>query len=296
MIDRSDSPATTQTNTGSFNIPSRLVSWLYGQLVRIANAVKRIVSRGNMGQSESLPETRPIVERTPSQVRAERTFVPTSNPQVTTPSQEQELHNPANRPLLELNGSEVLCSIRKVKLILGSMKAILEKLRVENANGSSKGEKRAEDIKKIGAEKYFDDIVFFQWEGVLEADQWPDPKNMTVDEKINFLLSCNNKLIEKQAGFVLMVGTFIQDIGQNKLPSVHRLITGLAEKYPGDCTDRASKDDIKTVQRKVVDIQVLLDEGFNETVRQKIAVDAKLAGIFSGIMKDLQSLTQKLQI
>ena len=299
MIDRSDSPATTQTNTSCLNsIPSRLVSWLYDKLVSIAETVKRILSRGNMGQSESLPETRPLAERTSSQVKVQRNFVHTSNPQVTTPSQEQELHNSANRPLPELNGGEVLCLSKEVKLILNGMKMIFEKLKEVKSKEVSNGQVWAEKIKKFSRKKTFDDIEFFSWQGILNVGNCMvvDSKKMTVDEKINFLLHHNNKNMAVQTEFVRMFETFINDISRIKLPSVQNLVSHLTKKYPDSCIEQASERDIKLLQIKVAEIQVLLKEGFKKAVKEQIADDADLLQIFSDISKKLQNLIKTVQI
>ena len=299
MIDRSDSPATTQTNTSYLNsIPSRLASWLYGKLVSIAETVKRIFSRGNMGQSESLPETRPLAERTSSEVKAERTFLHTPDPQVTTLSQEQELLNSANRPLPELNGGEVLCLSKEVEQILNGMTIIFEKLKGVKLGEVNKGECRAKEIKKLSSKKPFDEVVFFNLQGMLNVgfSMVVDPESMTVDEKINFLLDFNNKNMAVQNEFVQMFDTFINDISRVKLPSVQKLVSRLTKKYPDSCIEQASEHDIKVLQIKVAEIQVLLKEGFKKAVKEQIAVDADLSLRFSDISKKLQNLIQTVQI
>ena len=299
MIDRSDSPATTQTNTSYLNsIPSRLASWLYGKLVSIAETVKRIFSRGNMGQSESLPETRPLAERTSSEVKAERTFLHTPDPQVTIPSQEQELLNSANRPLPELNGGEVLCLSKEVELILNNMTIIFEKLKGVKLKEVKNGEHWDKEIKKLSSKKPFDELEFFSLQGMVNVgfNMVVDPKSMTVEEKINFLFDHNNKNMAVQKEFVQMFGTFIKDISRVKLPSVREFVSRLTKNYPGSCIEQASEHDIKVLQTKVAEIQVLLKEGFKKAVKEQIAVDTDLSRIFSDISKKLQNLIQTVQI
>ena len=299
MIDRSDSPATTQTNTSYLNsIPSRLASWLYGKLVSIAETVKRIFSRGNMGQSESLPETRPLAERTSSEVKAERTFLHTPDPQVTIPSQEQELLNSANRPLPELNGGEVLCLSKEVELILNNMTIIFEKLKGVKLKEVKNGEHWDKEIEKLSSKKPFDELEFFSLQGMVNVgfNMVVDPKSMTVEEKINFLFDYNNKNMAVQKKFVQMFDTFIKDISRVKLPSVRKFVFRLTKNYPDSCIEQASEHDIKVLQTKVAEIQVLLKEGFKKAVKEQIAVDTDLSRIFSDISKKLQNLIQTVQI
>ena len=298
MIDGSDSPATTQTNTSCLNsIPSRLVCWLYGKLVSIAETVKRIFSRGNMGQSESLPETRSLAERTSSEVKAERTFLHTPDPQVTTPFQEVELDNAVNRPLPVLNGGEVVCLSRDVKPILDGMKEIFEELKRTNSTELSEAEKRAGELKKFIDGEQFDNSVLSDWESELYCmGKMNDPQYMSEDEKKKFLPICNDVQKLEYARCVARADTFIQGINGVTSPSVDELISSLTDKYSDSCTDRASEEDIKVLQEKVGDIQYLLDEGTKKLFEEQIAFDAKLKKTLSDIRGKLQVITQTLQM
>lgn len=298
MIDGSDSPVTTQTNTSCLNsIPSRLVSWLYSRLVSIAEAVKRVFSRGNMAQSESLPEARPLAERTSSEVKAEITFLHMPDPQVTAPSQEVEFDNEANRPLPVLNGGEVLCLSRKVEPILDGMKTIFEKLKQANSSEFSKGELRAEDIKQLCSKEHFDESIFMNLLGILKiADEKENLDNMPVVKKINYLLCCNAEQMRISAECFSRAITLIISINGITLPSVHERISSLAKKYSDTCTELASKEDIRELQEKVEDIQCLLDEGIKGLVWKQITLDADLQETLSDIREKLQNITQTLQM
>ena len=298
MIDRSDSPATTQTNTSCLNsIPSRLASWLYGKLVSIAETVKRIFSCGNMGQSENQPETRPLAERTSSEVKAERTFLHTPDPQVTTPSQEVELDNAANGPLPVLNGGEVVCLSRDVKPILDGMKEIFEELKRTTSTELSEAEKRAGELEKFINGEQFDNSVLSDWEFELYGMNKIDhPQNMSEEDKYFYLLTYNTCDKIKYAHCVAKADTFIQSINGITSPSVDELISSLTNKYSDSCTVRASEEDIKVLQDRVGDIQVILDEGTKGLIGERIALDAKLQETLSDIRGKLQTITQTLQM
>ena len=297
MIDRSNEPATTQTNTSCLNnIPSRLVSWLYGKLVSIAETVKRIFSRGNMGQSESLPETRPLAERTSSEVKAERTLLHTPDPQVTTPSQEVELDNAANRPLPVLNGGEVLCLSRDLKPILDNMKKIFEELKGINSKGLSEALKRADDIKRSVNGEVFDNAALFEWEAKLIVKHQIYDDGMSADDKIKVLEFYNDRQMKAYAICVARADTYINGINGAASPSVDELISSLTNKYSDSCTERASEEDIKMLQEKVEHIQVLLNEGVKGVVGKQIARDANLQEIFSDISEKLENIIQTLQM
>ena len=298
MIDRSDSPATTQTNTSCLNsIPSRLVRWLYGKLASIAETVKRIFSRGSMGQSESLPETRPLAERTSSEVKAERTFLHTPDPQVTTPSQEVELDNAANRPLPVLNGGEVICLSRDLKPILDGMKEIFEELKTTNSTELSEAEKRAGELEKCVKGEQFDDSVLSDWAFELFSMYKMDhTQEMSENNKNNFLRAYNDARMAEYAGCAARADTFIQNINGVTSPLVDELISSLTNKYSDSCTDRASEEDIKVLQDRVGNIQFILHEGTKGLIRQQIAFDAKLEETYSDIRGKLQTITQTLQM
>ena len=296
MIDGPDSPVTTQTNTSCLNnIPSRLVSWLYGKLVSIAEAVRRVFSRGNMGQSESRPEARPLAERTSSEVKAEITFH-TPDPQVTAPSQEAELDNEANRPLPVLNGSKALRLSMGLKPILDGIRTIFEELRRVNSSELSEGKKRADDIKRSANGEDFDNYALLKWKAILHASQQiPYPHDKPANEKINFLLDCNARQMEIHAKCIGRANLYITDINGTILPSVDELISSLTKKYPDSCIELASLEDIKVLQEKVLEIQTLV-KGVKGCLEIQIALDADLMGKFSDISKKLQNLTQILQM
>ena len=221
MIDRSDSPATTQTNTGCLNnIPSRLASWLYGKLVTISEAVKRIFSRGNIVRSESLPEMRPLAERTSSEVKAERTSLHTPDPQVTTPAQEVDPHKTASRPLPELNAGQVLCISRDVKTILGDMRTLFKTLRQAKLSEVSAGKKITEQLEKARRGELYDFILLCYWEWNLHADQKiVYPPDIQESEKINYLVDYNRKRTKMLAQIASHARIFINSV-EKILPSV----------------------------------------------------------------------------
>ena len=298
MIDGSDSPATTQTNTSCLNnIPSRLVGWIYGKLVSIAEAVKRLFSRGNMGQSDSLPETRPLAERTSSEVKAETTFLHIPDPQVTTPSQEVEHDNTANRPLPVLNGGEVLCLSRNVTPILNGMKKIFEELRRTNSSGLSEAEKRAVDLERFAKGEHFDQDALFDWEAKLHARYQIDyPHDMPENDQINVLRSYNVAQKKECASCLARAEQFINGINGITSPEVDKLISSLANKYSDSCTDRASEEDIKKLQEMVGNIKVLLDESDKGLVGKQIALDANLQNTLFDIRGKLENIIQTLQM
>ena len=296
MIDRSDLPATTQTNTSYLNsIPSRLASWLYGKLVTIAEAVKRIFSRGNMGRSESLPETRPLAERTSSEVKAEGTSLHTPDPQVKTPAQEVDPHKTANRPLPELNADQVLCISRDVKTILGDMKTIFKTLREEKLREASAGKKITEQLGKVRRGELYDFILLSYWEWNLHAGQEivypPDSQD---SEKINYLVDYNHKRVKRLRQIANHARIFINSV-EKILPSVDKLIASLTRKYPVSCTDLASREDIKALLTKVDNIRTLLEHGFTRPVINEIAFDKKLSVKSSEVREKLKNLIQALQ-
>lgn len=297
MIVRFDSPATTQTDTSCLNnIPSRLASWLYGNLVSIAEAVKQVFSRGSMGQSESLPETRPLTERTSSEVKAERTLLHRPDPQVTTPSQEVDLYKTASRPLPELNGGQVLCISRDVKTILGDMKTIFEILWEVELSKISEGEKKAEQLEKVRRGETYDFILLSYWEWNLDASQQiAYPLGIQESEKINYLVDYNHKQMKMLAQIVSHAENFINTVDKI-LPSVDILIASLTRKYPVSCTHLASEEDIKALLTKVENIQTLLRYGFTSPVINEIASDGKLLVKSYEIRKKLKNLIQALQI
>ena len=298
MIGRSDSSATTQTSTNCLNnIPSRLVSWLYAKMVRIAEAVKRIFSRGKMGQSESLPETRPLVERTSSEVKAETTFLHTPDPQETAPFQEVELDNVANRPLSALNGNQVLCLSRDVTAILDGMKTIFEELKEAELRKISEGEQRAECLEKAKRGEHFDVSILDYWESKLHATRQivypPDSQESVI---IDCLVDVNARQMEIMAKSVAMADSFIKDVNETILPSIHELISRLTKKYPVSCTDLASEEDLNALREKVVSILALIKSGVTRAVMNEIAFDDNLSAILSSVDNKLQYLIKTLKM
>ena len=296
MIDRSDLSATTQTNSSCpNNIPSRLASWLYGKLVTIAEAVKRIFSRGNMGRSESLPETRPLAERTSSELKAEGTSLHTPDPQVTTPAQKVDPHKTANRLLPELNAGQVLCISRDVKTILGDLNIIFKKLRQAKSDEVKTGERIIQQLEKVRRGELYDFILLSYWEWYLHAGQKimypPDSQD---SEKINYLVDYNHERMKRLCQIAKHAKVVMNSV-EIILPSVDKLIASLTKKYPVSCTDLASRGEIRALLAKVDKIRILLEYGFTTPVINEIAFDKDLSVKSSELRKKLKNLIQALQ-
>ena len=298
MIDRSDLPVTTQTHTSCLNnIPSRLVSWLYGKLVSIAEAVKRVFTRGNVGQSESLPEAKPLAERTSSEASAKITFLHVPDPQVTAPSQEVELDKAANRPLPELNGDQVLCLSRDAKTILDDMKTTIETLRKEKLSKIAEGKQIAEHLEKLRKGESSDLSPLSVWHyKLLASQQIVYPPDIQESKLIYRLIDCNQAQMETLAQFVANTETFINRVDKETLPSVDKLISSLAKKYPVSCTDLASEEDITKLQENADFIRELFELSFESVFRKEIGLNGVVSGKSFEISEKLHNLTQTLQI
>ena len=208
-----------------------------------------------------------------------------------------ELDNAANRPLPVLSGAEVLCLSRDVKPILDGMKEIFEELKRTTSTELSEAKKREGELKKFRNGKQFDNSVLSDWEfelyGMGKIDH---PQAMSEDDKKLFLTTYNACQITECAHCAAMADNFIQSINGFTSPSVDELISSLTNKYSDSCTVRASEEDIKVLQNKVGDIQVILDEGTKGLIGKKIALDAKIQETLSDIRGKLQNLIQTLQM
>ena len=292
MINSTNSFATTQPNSNCLNIPSRLIAWLFGKLVSIANAGKRIFS------GKSLPDVTPIAERMFSKAKAQGTFFNTSASRETTSSQKMELNSPANRPLPEIEGVELQRLSWEVRPILGGMKELLEVINNQNLHELKIGEIRGQSIDTLGTQDKFNDELFKDLAKQLKVSQDIIDKclEMHADEKIKWLDSINEEQSQISLACCKMAGQSLNDIDNYLFPLIHDFITNLSKKYPSHSSKLASEKDIREFQKGLINLDKVLNKLTEGPVGDQIARDANLQTMFSDIRNKLQNLAQSLQI
>ena len=292
MINSTNSFATAQSNSNCLNFPSRLAAWLYGKLVSIVNAGKRIFS------GKSQPDLTPIAKRMFSKAKAQGTFFNTPAPRATTSSQKMELFNPANSPLPEIEGVELRRLSWEVRPIVGGMKELLEVINNQNLHELKIGEIRGQSIDTLGTQDKFNDELFKDLAKQLKVSQNIIDKclEMHADEKIKWLNSINEEQSQISLTCCKIAGQTLADIDHYLFPLIHDFITTLSEKYPSYSSELASEKDIREFQKGLINLDKVLNKLTEGPVGDQIARDANLRTKFSDIRIKLQNLAQSLQI
>lgn len=292
MINNTNSSATTQSNSNCMNVPYRMLTWLFGKLVSIAKAGKRIFS------DESLPDLTPIAERVFSKAKAQETFFNTPAPRETTSSREMELYNPANSPLPMIEGVELQCLSWEVRRIVGDMKQLLEAIEAQNLHEVKTGAIRGNHIETLNAQDNFDDKRFKDLAEELKVS--PDIIDkcleMHADEKIKWLDSINEEQITISVACCNMAGNALKNINYDLIPLIERFITTLSENYPRYSGKLASETHIREFQKGLRNLDKVLNKLPKGPAGDQIARDANLQTMFSNIKNKLQNLAQSLQI
>lgn len=292
MINNTNSSATTQSNSNCLSIPYRLVAWLFGKLVSIAKAGKRIFS------GESQPDLTPIAERMFSKAKVQGTFFNTPTPRETTSSREMEFYNPANRPLPVIEGVELQRLSWKLWSIVGGMKQLLEVINNQNLEEFFKGGTRGQSIQNHVKEGKFNDMIFkkFAKELNISQDVIDECLKMKEHEKIKWLDSINDEQSQLSFTCSKIAGDSFEDINNYLLPIIQNFITILSEKYPAYNSKLASKNDIREFQKGLINLDKVLNKLTEGPVGDQIARNANLQTMFSDIRNNLQILAQSLQI
>ena len=292
MINSTNSFATTQSNSNCLNIPSRLVAWLFGKLVSIAKAGKRIFS------DESQPDLTPLAERMFSKAKAQGTFFNTPAPRETTSSREMELYNPANRPLPVIEGVELQRLSWGLWPIVGGMKQLLEVINNQNTEEFLKGGIRGQSIQNHVNEGKFNDEIFKKFAEELNVSQdiIDEYLKMEAHEKIKWLDSINEEQSQLSFTRSKIAGDSLEDIDDYLLPIIQNFITTLSEKYPAYNSELASENDIREFQKGLINLDKVLNKLTEGPVGDQIARDANLQTMFSDIRDKLQILAQSLHL
>ena len=292
MINSTNSFATAQSNSNCLNFPSRLVAWLYGKLVSIANAGKRIFS------GKSQPDLTPIAERMFSKAKAQGTFFNKPTPRETTSSRKMELFNPANSPLPEIEGVELRRLSWDLRPIVGGMKQLLEVINNQNLHELKSGGIRGQSIENLVTQGKFDDEIFKGFAQELNVSQDIIDKCLKMDthEKIIWLNSINEEQSQTSLTCCKIAGQTLNDIDNYLFPLIHNFITTLSEKHSSHSSEMASEKDIREFQKGLINLNKVLNKLTDSPVGDQIARDTNLRTMFSDIRNKLQNLAQSLQI
>lgn len=292
MINNTNSSATTQSNSNCMNVPYRILAWLFGKLVSIAKAGKRIFS------DKSQPDLTPLAERMFSKAKAKGTFFNTPAPRKTTSSREMELYNPANRPLPMIEGVELQRLSWALRPIAGGMKQLLEVINKQNLEEFFKREFKGQSIKNIIHKGEFDDKIFkkFAEELNISQDIIDECLKMDAYEKFKWLESINDEQSQLFLKCSKIAGHFLKHIDYFLTPLIQDFITSLSENYPAYNSKLASKNDIREFQKGLINLNKVLNNLTEGPIRDQIAHDANLQTMFSDIRNKLQTLGQSLQI
>ena len=292
MINNTNSSATTQSNSNCMNNPFRMLAWLFGKLVSIAKAGKRIFS------DKSQPDFTPIAERMFSKAKAEGTFFKTPAPRKTTSCREMELYNPANRPLPMIEGAELQRLSWTLRSIAGGMKQLLEVIKKQSFEEYLKRECRGQSIQNLIKRGELNDETFKEFAEELNISQDIINKCLKMDalEKFKWLLSINDEQRDLSFECSEIAENSLGDINYILTPLIQNFITYLSKKYPAYNSNLANEDDIREFQACLTILDKALNNLIESPVGDQIARDANLQTMFSGISNKLQTLAKSLQI
>lgn len=282
MIAGSDSPATTQTNLNCLKkIPSRLVGWFRGKFTTIATKIKYFfLGEGSTRGASKSGRTR-LVDRKVTSDFQEQDY---SSVVMTSGSHVSKSARPViNGAVLRHTCVEVLRPVTK------KITELMEDLKSKARLVIRTCDKQADSIDQLRLD--FDINI-----SELLAKRI-DVNESFVNERNDYFKLLKDNLSKQRNEFVNLlqrIESFYSELIE-KVAEICDFGESLTSKYINHSSELASEEEVRWLQREVLQLNLMLADFNKGKIGHQIAFDAQLQTKLSDIQKVLENIMQTLK-